>query len=511
MAVKSKLRHFDDGDPWMLAEDIPQLDFFFSQLWLQSFVNNLEGSCGRNYSKILGVFAWPDMKFYYGRNDCREMAERLVKKMRDSPKFGDQINKNIVLFSDRLQRHAEKIPENLSKKSNEELCEIIEEHARLHTELYEWGWLSNATDMFYPEFSDLLKSYLRTKASSEEEVNTFFVTLTSPDSLSMEALQHKEFLEMAIELDNDSVHRKLFASQSMEKIAQEMHPAFIKMFYDYSKKHEAMGALWIGKPFPPEHYVEEMSFLFRSGKSPAEELEAMQSRLESKRMAKEALFGQLGVTPKYRHLFNIFAGFMLTKFHRRYAQLRALYAMRRVFAEIERRFNLSFAQSRLLLTQEYRQLLVDGTFDPAVLKEREKLCVLYAEKGASVVFLGAEAKKMAGEAEERHDLSASQLSGQCASLGKAKGAAKIILSPADSPKMRQGDILVAIATNPDIVPAMKKAAAIVTEQGGVTCHAAIVSRELGIPCVIGKKIATKWLNVGDLVEVDAAKGIVRKV
>lgn len=77
--------------------------------------------------------------------------------------------------------------------------------------------------------------------------------------------------------------------------------------------------------------------------------------------------------------------------------------------------------------------------------------------------------------------------------------------------MKLGDILVSIATDPDIVPAMKKAAAIVTEQGGVTSHAAIVSRELNIPCVIGTKIATRVLKDGDRVEVDANKGIVKKI
>lgn len=81
----------------------------------------------------------------------------------------------------------------------------------------------------------------------------------------------------------------------------------------------------------------------------------------------------------------------------------------------------------------------------------------------------------------------------------------------DMPKMRPGDILVSIATDPDIVPAMKKASAIVTEQGGITSHAAIVSRELGIPCVIGTKIATRVLKDGDKVVVDATRGIVKKL
>ena len=64
---------------------------------------------------------------------------------------------------------------------------------------------------------------------------------------------------------------------------------------------------------------------------------------------------------------------------------------------------------------------------------------------------------------------------------------------------------------PEYVPLMKKAAAIVTDEGGITCHAAIVSRELNKPCIIGVKIATKVLKDGDLIEVDAEKGVVKVI
>ena len=76
---------------------------------------------------------------------------------------------------------------------------------------------------------------------------------------------------------------------------------------------------------------------------------------------------------------------------------------------------------------------------------------------------------------------------------------------------RKGNVLVAAETTPDFVPAMKIASAVVTDQGGITSHAAIVSRELGVPCVIGTKIATKVLKDGEVVEVDAVKGIVRRL
>jgi pyruvate,water dikinase len=105
----------------------------------------------------------------------------------------------------------------------------------------------------------------------------------------------------------------------------------------------------------------------------------------------------------------------------------------------------------------------------------------------------------------------SEIKGTCAQPGKASGRVKIINSPADMHKMQAGDILVSTATTPSIVPAMKKSSAIVTDEGGLTCHASIVSREMKIPCVIGMKIATKVLKDGDLVEVDANKGIVKKI
>ena len=75
--------------------------------------------------------------------------------------------------------------------------------------------------------------------------------------------------------------------------------------------------------------------------------------------------------------------------------------------------------------------------------------------------------------------------------------------------MKKGDILISQATSPDLMPAIIMAAAIVTNTGGLICHAAIISRELGIPSVIATKIATEVLRDGDLVEVDANNGIVK--
>ena len=93
--------------------------------------------------------------------------------------------------------------------------------------------------------------------------------------------------------------------------------------------------------------------------------------------------------------------------------------------------------------------------------------------------------------------------------GYGIGKAKVVLNPEEASKvMGKGDILVTGMTNPDFVPFMKLAGAIVTDKGGVTCHAAIVSRELGIPCVVGTRNATKLMATGKEYTVDSRSGVV---
>ncbi len=100
------------------------------------------------------------------------------------------------------------------------------------------------------------------------------------------------------------------------------------------------------------------------------------------------------------------------------------------------------------------------------------------------------------------------LKGLGASPGIATGKVKIVRGLNDISKVEKGDILVTEMTSPDLVPTMSKCAAIVTDKGGANCHAAIVSRELGIPAVVGTREATKILKDGMIVTVDAYNGII---
>lgn len=98
------------------------------------------------------------------------------------------------------------------------------------------------------------------------------------------------------------------------------------------------------------------------------------------------------------------------------------------------------------------------------------------------------------------------LKGRGASAGRVQGKVKIILNSSQFEKMKKGDILVTVMTNPFFVPLMEKARGIITDVGGLICHAAIIAREMGVPCIVGTEKATKLLKDNMEVEMDGKKG-----
>ena len=142
---------------------------------------------------------------------------------------------------------------------------------------------------------------------------------------------------------------------------------------------------------------------------------------------------------------------------------------------------------------------IEWAFD----KDTKKLYILQSRP--ITTLKGGEEKEM--EVKKDEDLKV-LVKGLGASPGISSGKVKKISDINEIARVNDGDVLVTIMTNPDMVPAMKKAAAVVTDEGGRTCHAAIVSRELGIPCIVGTKNGSKILKEGEMITVDATRGVV---
>lgn len=178
--------------------------------------------------------------------------------------------------------------------------------------------------------------------------------------------------------------------------------------------------------------------------------------------------------------------------------------------EVAQRTSISL---ELLAYASFPELITgfEKGFDRARLqgRKREPFLWVYENGEVALEVAGPFGKALVEKNREKVDHGAGEIRGVAASLGKASGRVRIIRNIRDSEKLVEGEILVIAMTRPEHTPAMKKAAAIVTDDGGVICHAAIVARELKTPCIVGTKIATQVLHDGDLVEVDADRGVVR--
>lgn len=186
---------------------------------------------------------------------------------------------------------------------------------------------------------------------------------------------------------------------------------------------------------------------------------------------------------------------------------------RPILNEVARRIGVSYEQCIYHLPDELLQSLREEKSVIAVgeLEQRLGQYAMATVDGLHTeLLLGSdvdELKKVLTQSSEK----AEAVKGMIAYPGVVQGRVKVLKDRSELHKVEKGDVLVTKLTTPDFVLAMEKAAAIVTDLGGITSHAAIVSRELHIPCIIGTKIATQVLKDGDVVEVDADKGIVRKL
>ncbi len=190
-----------------------------------------------------------------------------------------------------------------------------------------------------------------------------------------------------------------------------------------------------------------------------------------------------------------------------------VYGLMKILREVFRRQNLPVELVNALLPQQVDDLFAEKLTQKQLELQLEGIFHYVSPKGEFSYAFGDECdrlwsdfKKVLAESEKGK----TEVKGMAASRGIVSGTVRIIIDPhVNEDVMQKGDILVTSMTRPEFLPFMKKAGAFVTDEGGISCHAAIIARELGKPCIIGTRNATKILKDGDLVEVDADKGVVR--
>ena len=224
----------------------------------------------------------------------------------------------------------------------------------------------------------------------------------------------------------------------------------------------------------------------------------------------------LGLTEKEKTLFASLRACSQIMDLKKEVFSRSHVKLKKLLDEAGKRIEMTSKQLLYFTAPEFPAVFENPAWAKKTFAERRESSLWISSGGATSVFSGgspvvAKFAEYAGWGVITPHPVAGEVKGLAASSGIARGPCRVVLRADECGCVQSGDVLVSIMTTVGFVPAMKRAAAIVTDEGGVTCHAAIVARELGVPCVVATKNATVVFKDGEVIEVDANRGTVKKV
>ena len=440
-----------------------------------------------------GAIELKDNRFYWlckmpeWENVGKQLTEKTIADKTHFPK----LKQRLLAYVKELDACGEQIAgKDVASMTKNELNEEYQKITCAMQKVWGAGVPLVLYDFDYTHFTNELIKILRDKTPQVQEVLSI---LTTPDEETTIKKEEEAFLKIIEEAQNKG----------------EQHPEVRKALQKHYEQYKWITHSWNG---PNAEYVFfENKLKQKITVDIKEEQEKIKQYKEEKRKKKRELEEKLNLNSKEKSLFAIGRDIVFLKAHRKEHLFKALSQMEFLFQEIARQCNLKREELRFLMHEEVADALLNKKDFTAIAKERKKHCVFWMKNKKINILIGKETNNVLKNIKrENRGINQKEITGTCANPGYAEGKVHIVNSPEDMKDFEEGNILVSIATNPMIVLAMKKAAAIITDEGGLTCHAAIVSRELGKPCVIGTKHASKILKNNEQIVVDASKGIITR-
>lgn len=449
--------------------------------------------------------------WYYFSKNWGAGHIKLKKKVRKSPSFLRLAYKKMMILGEKQIAYAQSTKKKLTRASNTKLFQYYEKFVDYNSRSYECGLLLPLLDFHTTVFlADELHDILKKRGKDQ-----LFNLLTIPYLQTTVAKQELDLLKILQVVNKYPECRRLFLSQEANTLTRtlgEQFPKVLKKIEDHTRKYCFAYFNYEGPAANKEYFIGLLQELVKRKINPSKKLEEHHKHLKATKEEQEMAVRKLKLNPYERQIAELTRDGVFYKAHRRELQSCSYYHIEPLLSEIGRRLYLSLKQVRMLLPDEVGSALKNQKNFLDVIQERQKL--LYCDYTADRRFVclsGEKARKFLEKnvVLEKINVNLTSFSGTVAYPGSVRGRVKIINFPDEMVKMVRGDILVAMTTSPSLMPAIRMASAIVTEEGGLTCHAAIVARELRIPCVVGAKPVARVLKDGDMVEVDADKGIVR--
>ena len=296
-------------------------------------------------------------------------------------------------------------------------------------------------------------------------------------------------------------------AQRRSKISRE---SLLKELQVHARKYQHIPMFdFDHTPYSKKHFLNELQKI----RNPKKELTQINRMLAEQKKDFQKIIANLKPDKKFKKLLIFLKENVFLRDYRDMIRQKYNLQLRKYYQEVGKRFGLNVEQVATLTNDEIIKYLNLNKKFPKKEIEKRQLAYLLIQKDQNVaIFSGKSAiVKAKSKLQFNKIKTTKEISGIIGSVGKKRGKVKIVYTNKDLSKVKRGNILISPITRQDFIIAIRKAAAIVTDEGSITCHAAIIARELNKPCVVGTKIATKALKDGDTVEVDANNGIVKKI
>ncbi len=428
---------------------------------------------------------------WFGQALNKEVAKLWTEKMNREPDFLNKIVEelaNLERLSDDLADRVSKI--DIKQVTDNDLAQILLDHFEYWIKYFSIGFLWFAVDDIAEELKEKIKN---SWTGTEADLKYFLQATFRPSKFPSSSREQRELLNLKkvpLNKFDEALesHWRKYTHLSMRDIDDE--------------------------PFTLQYFKDRLAIFDQEDEfnKAKEELE----RADKELIETTDLVRGVSLPDDIKRVINFCrdVAYLRTEVVESFTRVNFIYNP--VFKEVAERLSLKIEEVLHLLVSELIERIKSGTLSISKEKIEERVNNGYAyliTTAVSFFVMGDEVDRLKNLIISEENLYADlkSIKGQTGYKGKITGKVRVILDKRKANDLVEGEVLVTGMTNPDFVPAMKRSSAIITNEGGILCHAAIMSREFGVPCVIGTKIATDFLKTGDIVEVDATSGIITKL
>ncbi|MFA7653653.1 MAG: PEP-utilizing enzyme [Candidatus Magasanikbacteria bacterium] len=445
---------------------------------------------GKTFGVTLALIEDGVMYWYASRASLAELGERCLQMLQKDPMLVAKFRRKFEKLAPNMLKFCKKIGQTeLSKLSDKQLAKLMDEYLDKYENIYVWS--EPVVLGLNDSLGAYLKDYLSKVSDKANMVSQYYNILISPVEESFVKREEEDLLRLAIKLESGELKNKMSA---LENHAGK----YGWIPYDYGVY------VWDEK-----YFSKVLEKLLQEGNS-KEKLFASRKYFKDLPAKQNELVRRLKIDVRHQKLFKAMRDGAFLLDYKKEIFTQAHWQINKLLVEIAQRHKVDKALIQYYLPHELKKALNTGKYlSQSTLRRRYGLALARWDKDKVELFEGEEGRKYLKQYLLKEGAAQTKLDGVIASAGKYLGPVKILHNIAEIAKMKKGDVLVAAMTSPEYVPAMRLAGAIITDEGGVMCHAAIVSRELGIPCIVGTRDATKILQDGEIVEVNANHNSVR--